>query len=86
MRQSFVLVYLVWKQCNVTSTLDCCGNGSLVRCASTCDSSRKNLTSFGNKLPKCSDILIIYRLGLLSAESTNFLSAAASCSGSSRFL
>ena len=56
---------------DVTSSLDCFCELSLMLCASTCDSSGKNLGSFGEIFVKLYRVLVIDEFYLVSAEVTN---------------
>ena len=80
-------VDLIRKQRDVTCSLDCDGQRSLVSCAVSGDAARKDLTSLGDISSQRCDILIIDRLCALCTEHTDFSSSAhaARSSGSLAF-
>ena len=73
MRSSFSdeLVADVRNYSDVTSSLDSLCEFSLMLCAGTCDSSGKNLGSFGEIFVKLYSVLIIDEFNFVSAEVTN---------------
>ena len=70
------LVHLVRQQSDVTCSLDCERERSLVTRAVSGDAARKNLTSLGDVLLQRCNILIIDRLCALCTKHTNFSSSA----------
>ena len=55
-------------ECDVSCSLDSYCKLSLMLCASTCDSSGKNLCTLGYKATKLCNILIIYEFNLIGTE------------------
>ena len=70
------LVHYVRHQGNVTCSLDSNGQCSLMLCASTGNTTRKDLTSLRYILLQLSCILVIDYAVLITAEYTNFFSSA----------
>jgi hypothetical protein len=70
------LVADVCEKCNSSCTLYSGSYLTLMLCASTCDSSGKNLGTLTYKLSKACGILVIDMIYLLCAELANFLSLA----------
>lgn len=65
----------VGHKCNVASTLDSCGELSLMLCASTGYTARKNLRSVGSVLTELVYIFVVDALNFIYAEGANLLAA-----------
>lgn len=57
----------------MTCALDCCGEVTLMSCAGTGYTARKNLASLGHKAAQTGDVLVINVLYLINAEAANLL-------------
>ena len=69
------LLYSVRQQGNVSSTLDCYSQSSLMLCTVSGDTARKDLTSLGYVSLQLVNILVIDTCVLFAAEYTYFLSS-----------
>ena len=70
----YCLVAYIRQQCNVSCSLDCCGQLPLMICTSASNSSRQNLCPFCHALSQLCDVLVINNIYSVYAEHADLFS------------